>query len=243
MMTMTLPGAGPVEPQLRAMLHSRLLLVLLAGLLVVDAVFLAAHSGQVIAEWQGRIGAGEARFSIEAEGGASELYEGVKAGICVWALAMASRQVGQPVYAALAAAFALALADNALALHENWGEAVAPLLPVGASAAQAIGELSFFLVAGLLILAALWVGFGRSAPGHRWLGAPFVGLLMALGGFAVVVDLVHAAVAGQRRAFDRFFGPVEDGGEMVVLSLACALAIALVATLRDARGEEAASLG
>jgi hypothetical protein len=231
-MTIALSGAPLAELPLRALIRSRLLLGVLALLLLVDAGFLAAHAGQVIAEWRGLIAPGAARFSIEAEGGPSEIYEGAKAGVCVLALVIVAWRESQPVYAALAAAFALALADNALALHERWGAAVAQLLPLGRGAAQAGGEITFFLAAGLLMLAALTLGFTRSAPPHRRMGLPFVGLLLALGGFAVVVDLVHAAVAGQRRAFDRLFGLVEDGGEMVVLSLACALAIALLAALR-----------
>lgn len=223
---------GPAAAELRGLLRSRLMLGLAGVLILVDVGFLAAHAGQVLAEWQGRIGPGEARFSIESEGGPSEIYEGVKALACVVALGLAARRVGEPIYTALAAAFALALADNALALHERWGGMVAPLLPLGPGAAVPVGELSFFLAAGLVILLALGVGFRRSTARHRRLGLPFLGLLLALGGFAVLVDLVHAAVAGQRRAFDRLFGVVEDGGEMMVLSLACALAITLLAALR-----------
>jgi hypothetical protein len=235
-MMMINPLLAEAGHEWRALIRSRLLLWLGGLLLLVDGGFLALHAGQVLAEWQGRVAPGQAHFSIEAEGGPSEVYEAAKAMACVLALALAAHRVMQPLYMALAAAFALALADNALALHERWGGMVAPFLPLGPGAAVPVGELSFFAAAGLAILAALGTGFARSTARHRRLGLPFVGLLLALGGFAVAVDLLHAAVAGRRRAFDRFFGLVEDGGEMVVLSLSCALAITLLAMLRDGVG-------
>ena len=59
------------------------------------------------------------------------------------------------------------------------------------------------------------------------MGLIFVALLAALGAVGVGLDLVHAALGGIRRALDRLFGTAEDGGELLLLSLACAFAVAL----------------
>ncbi|MGG5807806.1 hypothetical protein [Falsiroseomonas sp. CW058] len=224
------PGGalGPV-------LASRAMAWTLGGLLALDLVFLGLHVAHVAAEWRGQGPFAGRAFSIEAEGGHAESYEALKTAACVVALGLCARRSGAPVYGALAFVFAAALADNALMLHERAGSLLAPALMPAAglfqAAPQAFGELGFFAVLGGLALLLLAAGFRRSAAPHRRAGAGFVVLLALLAGFGVALDLLHAALGGQRRAFDRVLGTVEDGGELVVLSAACALAVALARRL------------
>jgi hypothetical protein len=229
-----LPGLGR-QLGLRSLLRSRATVVGLLAMVSVDLGFLAVHAAHVLAEWRGEVLPGQAIFSVETEGGPSEVYESVKAMCCVIALAVCAWRAAAPVYTALAAAFAFALADNMLGLHEAWGEALAPGLAGAArlfeSAPQALGELSFFLLAAVAILATLRSGFRRSRGVHRRLGAAFLLLLVALGAFAVGLDLLHAALGGGRRAVDRLFGAAEDGRELVVLSLAASLSTGLLSML------------
>ena len=238
MMNYAMPWAlagGESRLGLRALVRSRGTLGVLLAMLAVDAGFLGLHAAHVLAEWRGAVPPGGASFSIEMEGGPSEIYEAAKAGSCVVALVICARRAAAPLYAALAAAFALAMADNVLGLHESSGEALAPALAAAGAlfeaAPQALGELAFFSMAGMSILAVLRAGFRHSRGVHRRLGIAFLLLLAALGAFAVGLDLLHAAVGGERRAVDRLFGAVEDGGELVVLSLAAALSTGLVALL------------
>ena len=195
-MTIALSGAPLAELPLRALIRSRLLLGVLALLLLVDAGFLAAHAGQVIAEWRGLIAPGAARFSIEAEGGPSEIYEGAKAGVCVLALVIVAWRESQPSMRALRGRLRAGVGGQCLALHERWGAAVRALLRWPRGGARRAGR-SPSPGAGLVILAALVLGFraARRAPAP-W--AAFVGLLLALGGFAVVVDLVACCGGGSR---------------------------------------------
>ena len=204
----------------------------LAFVLLVDAAFVVLHVAHVWTEWRelGGLLADE-RFSIENEGGPSEVWEGAMTALCVFFLANAWRRTGAPVYGALTAAFVVLGADNLLALHEHWGVWARPLFAGTAAmfeaGPQAFGELSFYAVAGLGILGVLFAGFRASAPAHRRMGLIFVALLAALGAVGVGLDLVHAALGGIRRALDRLFGTAEDGGELLLLSLACAFAVAL----------------
>lgn len=238
---------APVQPGraalLRPALHSRVMVVTLGALVAIDVVFLGLHLAHVAAEWRGGGALAGRAFSIETEGGASEIYEFAKASICVGGLWLCAVRTAQPVYAALSGAFGLALLDNALMLHERTGGLLAPALVSATAwfqaAPQALGELCFFAVAGGAILVLLAIGFRRSLRPHRRAGAAFVMLLMMLGGFGVALDMFHAMVGGQRRAVDRIFGAIEDGGELMVLSVAAALAVALQARLAARPWDEA----
>jgi hypothetical protein len=168
---------------LGALLRMPVLYGTLGLLLALDLLFLGLHATHVVAEWQGGGRFADRRWSVETEGGAAELWEVGKTGLCVAALADAARRAGQPVYAALAFGFGLALVDTLFALHERGGAWLAGgLVEAGRlfeAAPQALGETLVFALDALLIGAALWAGCRRSARRH-WPLAAAMALLMAL---------------------------------------------------------------
>jgi hypothetical protein len=221
------------------LLRSRTMLATLGSLLVVDAVLLYLH---VVGEmtrfgWIDSAFADHA-FSLEVEGGYAESFEYAKLAACAVALAGCWSRSRQPIYAALAVVFGIALVDNALGLHERFGHlasgALQPTEALFAGAPVALGELGFFAIEGAVVLTLLLLGLRRSTGRHRLLGIAFLLLLLALGGFGVGVDLLHAIVAQMRYALDRIFTVIEDGGELVLLSVTCALALATFAHVRGA---------
>jgi hypothetical protein len=218
-------GVGAV---LRQAAFRAALLVLLA----VDLVFLGLHVAHVWGEWREvETLFSDRRFSIEHEGGLGEGWEAVKTVLCVLALLDVARRTGQRAYAAAAFGFTVALIDNVFELHETGGTWLAAGLQDTArafeAAPQALGEVAIFASLGLLIAAVLWLGFRRTARGHWPAAAVAAALLAALAAVGVGLDLLHAAVGGLRRAVDRGFGFMEDGGELLILSLAAAYAIGL----------------
>lgn len=218
-------GVGAIlrQPGFRAAL-----LVLLA----VDLVFAGLHVAHVWSEWREvETYFSDHRFSLEQEGGLSEGWEALKSVLCVLALLDVARRTGQPAYAAVAFGFCVALLDNVLELHETGGTWLAARLQgserLFEAAPQAFGEVGIFGLLGVAIAAALFLGFRRTARGHWPAAAVAVALLAALAAIGVGLDLLHAAVGGLRRAIDRGFGFMEDGGELLTLSLAAAYAIGL----------------
>jgi hypothetical protein len=224
---------------LRAVARQPLLRTTLLALLAVDLVFISLHFAQLWAEWSDTQGpfSGE-RYSLENEGGPSETWEAAKTILCVLALADVGRRTRQPVYAAVAFGFTAALLDNVLQLHERGGEWLASGLQGAArlfeAAPQAIGELGIFLAQGVLIAGVLLMGFRRSDRGHWAAGAVGVALLLALAAVGIGLDLVHAALGGLRRLMDRGLGTLEDGGELLVLSVTAAYAVGLSRLVRPA---------
>ncbi len=236
-------AAGMVM-ELRPVLSSRPMLAALALFLALDLGVLLIHAAHVLAEYQGlSVWVADPRFSIENDEGYGERYEYVKTACCVLALGGCWAATRQPLYVALAAIFTFVLMDNALQIHESVGHRAAAHLGAGEAvfegAAQALGEVAVFAAAGLAALALFALAFRRSGLRHRRLGLAFLLLLLGLGGFGIGVDLLHAALSGSRR-LDRLFGFIEDGGELVILSLAAALAIALRARLAGGARREAA---
>lgn len=232
-----------LRPLLRGAAFRRLLL----GLLAVDLVFIGLHVAHVWSEWQAATGGlvADRGFSLEQEGGAGEAWEAVKTVLCVAGLMLVARRTAQPVYAAVAFGFTLALLDNVFELHESGGAWLAEGLQAAAwafeAAPQALGELAVFALEGLLIGAALLIGFRRSARGHWPAAAVAVAMLGLLAALGVGLDLLHAALGGLRRAMDRGLGFIEDGGELLTLSFAAAFALALSRRLAAPREQPAGS--
>ena len=86
------------------------------------------------------------------------------------------------------------------------------------------------LVYGALAIpvsALLGVGWLRAGPRHRRAGAGFLGLLALLAFFATAMDLVHLAFIKSFSGSRLVLELIEEGGEMVTLSAALLLALAL----------------
>jgi hypothetical protein len=226
--------------QIRPVLRSRVFLTILGVLLALDVAFMLAYPTRLIGNYfQIETFFHDSGFMLDKEGGYTERFEHLKTAICICSLGGCWGLTRQPVYAAAAAVFGLALADNALMLHETWGEMVSGSLQgtevLFRDAPEALGELTFFAAEGAAALALLLPGFRRSAVRHRMLGLAFAALILALAGFAVALDLLHAAIAPGLDKAGRIFALVEDGGEFFILSLACALASALCFRFAAAR--------
>ena len=147
------------------------------------------------------------------------------AGLC----ARAALRGGGALPAALAAAFAMLLADDALELHERLGHALALTLSLPAPPhlrAQDLGELMVVAVeCALLALALIWA-WRRRRPGDAGRLAVFVALFALLGLTGVVLAMAHIAL-GRWPLLHALIGAAEDGGELVAASLMLAYAWAI----------------
>lgn len=151
---------------------------------------------------------------------------------------------GAAVYLALAASFLLILADDALEIHEragNWLSQSEHLRDVAGLRAQDLGELVVFGALGLTVLALMIAGF-RFSPRNFWpTGFAFIGLLLALAVITLPMDMLGIAVANYHQDGKVWTGIVllvthvaDDGGEMIVASVATALAWGLLRSAETA---------
>ena len=190
----------------------------LLPLLAIDLVFIGGH----LLRW------GEA-WRLDLDGGWGERWGYVKEAAIAVALLVVYRRSRQPIYAAWAAVFAYVLADDALMLHERGGKALARLFdfqPMFGLRFNDWGELLVSAVAGSLLLAVSWLAFQRSDATARWDSKILLGLFVVLVFFGVVVDMAHIALASA--GFHVRMLVLEDGGELLALSLTAAYAFHLM---------------
>lgn len=197
--------------------------LLLAGDAVLVALFVALKLGWV----------GDEGLLLGRDGGYAEVVQYAKTlwvGLCAGWLAWESRQ---PVFAALAVLFVGLLADDAGRLHEFWGARLADALSLPA----VVGLRPIDL--GEVLFLALWVGpvflfgvaaYARSDRPARVTARWALGALVALAAFGVGADALHQSVTGlvEVNGLHTALTIVEEGGEVAVMSVLAAGAIALV---------------
>lgn len=208
---MTYPAAATSAVFFRR--HMPLLLLLLAG----DVALMGLHVYNHFAAGEKNL-----MLAITVDASYGEAYQYLKelwAALLLVVLAWSTRQA---VYLLWAALFVYLLADDALRFHELAGIGLAAQLGLGDAfglRADDLGELIFLGgVAGLIALGFL-VGYPRSSADAKEASKTFVALLGLIAFFAVAVDMLHSLLR-DTGLLGSFVGMLEDGGEMLAVSLA-----------------------
>jgi len=155
-------------------------------------------------------------------------------------LAVIARRTAESAYGALAAAFAILLADDALMVHERMGRLLASIIEVPFDvgvAASSLFEVLVFGVIGVAVLALLWTAWRRAGARHRANVAVLSAMVLAVGAFAVAIDFVDQIVDLYSRIGSKALGLIDDGGENMVVSLAVGFLLMVLA--RERRGSAA----
>jgi hypothetical protein len=208
-------------------------------LLGVDALLIALHVVHRLASHT--FFAGPA-FDLTGDYGLSELFSYVKLLATVFLLVRVARQDHRPALLAWAAVFGYLLLDDLVRFHERTGEGVVSLLHddpdrylVGGMRTQDLGEIAILVAVGLPLLTILAVNYVRGSAASRRTDRTFAVLLIVMTGFAVVVDLVADVFTANAVRF--VLTLIEDGGELVMLSLIASYAFSL-AGYDEPHGEE-----
>jgi hypothetical protein len=113
------------------------------------------------------------------------------------------------------------LLDDALQFHERFSEWVVEMFnyqPMFGLRAQDLGELTYVAVFGPIILLFLILGFYKGDKKFRNINIDLALLFALFLFFGVVVDMLHSLTGGNRYTL-LFMILLEDGGEMIVLSV------------------------
>jgi hypothetical protein len=169
-------------------------------------------------------------FSLSSNAGLAQAFNSAQTLLLIAVLLGLAQRTRELLYLALGAVFVLVLLDDALALNQLLGAPLAGALGLvdrPRLLAQSLAEMLVYGALALPVVALLGIGWRRARPPHRRAGAGFLALLALLAFFATVMDLIHLAF------IKSFFGSrlvlevAEEGGEMVTLSAALLLALAL----------------
>lgn len=130
--------------------------------------------------------------------------------------------------------FAMILADDSFQLHERLGDLAATWLDISDNAllyGRDLGELMVFGAMGIVALTTVAFLFSRHDAPTRQMNWRYLLIVLGIGFFGVVIDglhsiLTHLTGADMVGTMSRqALGLIEDGGEMVVGSLAVALTL------------------
>ncbi len=168
-------------------------------------------------------------FSIQKDGGYAELYQYLKELWMILLLAVMWLRVRQPLFLGWLLLWLYLLVDDSLQLHEQAGEWLAEPATWEKWAgigADAWGELVYLSMVGVLLLGVLYLTHKRSSVSSRRHILPLWGLLALLVFCGVIGDMLHSEFY-EHPVWNVVFVLLEDGGEMVVMSLMVAALLVL----------------
>lgn len=196
--------------------------VVIAAFVSADLVLIAAYCALKLG-WLA-----DPNFHIGDDAVYGELLQYAKLFWVGLGMAWLAWRTSEPICGVLAVLFWGLLLDDGAMLHERWGAAVAGWLSlpsVGGLEGAHVGEI-VFLASWVGPLFLIGVGaYRRAGPWARGFGLRMLAVLAVLAGFGVGVDAVHQLVVGavEVPGLHSLFVLVEEGGEMLVLSVILAI--------------------
>jgi hypothetical protein len=190
--------------------------VFLVLLLLGDLVYVAVHL-----VWTQTSLLDSPLAALDVDRGYAEFFQYLKllwTIVLLTCLCLRTREKGFLAWALL---FAYLLVDDSFSLHEGIGELLAGRLAFGnALGLRAIdfGELLVSAIAGMLLFVVIAWAYMRGSEDFRRASRHLLALLLLIVFFGVVVDMVHIALA-PGGWLDTVLVILEDGGELVAMSL------------------------
>lgn len=141
-----------------------------------------------------------------------------------------------PIFLAIAIVCVVALLDDSLQLHESFSGPLTDALAFGWNWPRGTGELVFMAATGMLIAGPLIYGWRRSSHKVREQIVPlltlFGGAIFCAGGIDFLHGQMTAVAPNSIKA--GILGIIEDGGEMVFLSLMVSYVVGLISRSKPA---------
>lgn len=200
-----------------------------AALLLIDAAVMALYSGLALLLAADIINSIPTFWRIDRDGGLGERLNHLKWITLVGLSITLFRRQKATIYLGIAALAVVAFLDDSMQLHERFEYAILPKM--GFHLPRGAGEMIFVAAEGMVVIGPLLYGWVRAPKTIRRQVIP---LFMLIGGIvfcAVAIDFLHLHVS-ENSVINHLVGIVEDGGEMVFLSLTVSYAAGLVIRTR-----------
>ncbi len=157
-------------------------------------------------------------FSIQRDRGYAEVYQYIKEYWVILLLFFIAIKRVNIIYFAWFSLFIYLVLDDSLRIHEKYGEYLAHyfgLHPGFGLRGEDIGELIVSIFFGTLLFLFIGGAYLFSDCIAKQISKNLFILIMALAFFGVIVDMVHIAIPWGKS----IWGLIEDGGEMLVMSI------------------------
>lgn len=215
---------------------------LLVLLLMADLAFVLVHCA-----YKTHLIESNKLLSIGADFGYAEVYQYIKELWIALMLLVLTMKRKHLVYFSWSLLFMYFLLDDSLQVHETLGAYLAShygLQPMLFLRAKDFGEIVVSMSSGLVLLILILVAYTFSDHAAKQASRHILALVMLLAFFGVVVDMIHIAIPWGKQ----IFGLIEDGGEMLIMSIIVWYVFDLRLTLKqstihDASHQETARVG
>lgn len=199
--------------------------VLLLFLLVIvgDAFFILLHITKDVAGWQNRL------LELDTDRGYAEVFQYIKFIYIIVLLSLFSWARRTWQVALWIPVFIYLLLDDSLRIHETGGGILVRTLGLQnmfALRAQDYGELLVVAIAGALLAIPLVIGYYKGTQLTKSIYRLLLCLVILLAIVGVGIDMLHIAARRIYSGYD-FIAIIEDGGEMIVVSLIVAFCLRL----------------
>jgi hypothetical protein len=168
---------------------------------------------------------------IDEDGGWAEWFSYAKTLLLIVLLGRLALTTRQMIYGALVVLFGIVLLDDSLEIHEELGKSLVGLLdlrPMLGVRARDVGEVITWTILGAIAAPFVLAGLALSKRTHVANGLALLIPFCALVFFAIVVDQAFHVWRDAFFGSDIVLGTLEDGGEMMAISVDVALAAVLV---------------
>lgn len=160
-------------------------------------------------------------FNIEVDRGYAEFYQYTKLlWICALLIYLSFSRVSKHFFAWVCF-FLYLLLDDSLKIHENGGGLIAEQLdiePLFGLRLQDYGELGVAAIAGAILIVPLLWAYKCGSQKFRKISLDITILLSVFIFFSLFTDILHMAI-NWGDYVDFLFGIIEDGGELISISL------------------------
>lgn len=185
---------------------------LLTLLLLADLAFICIHCFYIFHILSNPL------FSIEQDLGYAEVYQYIKEFWIVVLLLILAINRRHLIYLSWSLLFTYILLDDSLRIHERFGKYLVKLFeikPMFDLRAQDYGELSVSMLFGLLLFAIIGASYLFSENLEKKISTHLFILMVLLAFFGIFFDMIDVAIHWGTK----LWGLVEDGGEMIVMSM------------------------
>jgi hypothetical protein len=186
-----------------------------------DAVFIIVHMIKVPLINAGLIDSSLMNtLSIVNDSSFADVFQYLKYFWVMILLALLSLKVKSIYFIPWVLLFLYFLLDDMLQIHETFGRVIgANFEPMLGLRGVDFGELVVSAIAGSVIFSSIAIAFWKGNQFFRAFSLDMLFLVGVLVAFGVGLDILHSAVHSFFPTFSDILGTIEDGGEMVSMSL------------------------
>ncbi len=193
---------------------------LLCLLLLTDICFIVLHIFFLLDVWNDLYPDPYSNpYSIETDRGFAEFFQYMKEFWCVLLLGLIVVKKRSHLYLSWMLLFLYLLIDDSTSFHETLGLYISNSLgfiPLFRLRGQDFGELIVSASISLFLLGYIGIAYHLGDHLFRKVSKYLIAMLFTLATFGVLIDLVHIMAPVK---LSGTFGLLEDGGEMVVMSV------------------------